>query len=99
LIPEYAHYLIVEKKAKITEPTYKGESYFNEDPNEKFFPVDLLRYWVFDLDSKEYKIKMEIIEEFARQGVNYWDTKINQRTLEHIQKLYPDRWEEYIKKY
>lgn len=35
----------------------------------------------------------------ARQGVNYWETKINKRTLEQIKKLYPDTWEEYIKKY
>lgn len=97
--PEYAHYLIVEKKAKVTEPYYRRESYGNEDPNEKFFPVDLLRYWIFDLDSQEYKIKMEIVEEFARQGVNYWEAPINKSILEQIQKLYPDTWEEYIKKY
>jgi ankyrin repeat protein len=97
--PEYAYYLIVEKKAKVTEPTYKRHSYGKEDPNENFFPVDILRDWVFDLNSKEYKIKKEIIAEFARQGVNYWDTKIPKFTLEHIKKLYPKTWEEYIKRY
>jgi ankyrin repeat protein len=98
---KYAHYLIVEKKAKVNEPYYGAENVTmpGDNPNDKFFPVDILRNWVFGLDSKEYKIKMEIVKEFARQGVNYWDTKVNQRTLEHIQKLYPDRWEEYIKKY
>ncbi|KNY26499.1 ankyrin repeat domain-containing protein [Pseudobacteroides cellulosolvens] len=97
--PEYAHYLIVQKKAKITEPYYRRESYGNEDPNEKFYPVTLLRDWVYKLDSKEYRMKMDIIEEFARQGVNYWDAKIYNDTLEHIKKLYPDTWEEYLKKY
>lgn len=97
--PEYAYYLIVEKKAKITEPFYRRISYGNEDPNEKLYPVDLLRYWVFDLNSKAYKVKMEIVAEFARQGVNYWETKIPKFTLEHIKKRYPDTWEEYIKKY
>lgn len=97
--PEYAHYLIVQKKAKITEPYYRRESYGNEDPNEEFYPVDLLRDWVYKLDSEEYKMKMDIVEEFARQGVNYWDTKIYKDTLEHIKKLYPDTWEEYLKKY
>jgi hypothetical protein len=97
--PEYAYYLIVQKKAIISEPYYRKESYGNEDPNEKFFPVGILRDWVFDLDSKEYKVKMEIIAEFARQGVNYWDTKIDKFTLEHIKKRYPDTWKEYIKKY
>lgn len=71
-----------------------------EDPNDKFYPVDILRDWVYDLDSEKYKIKMEIVAEFARQGVNYWETKItNIRTLEHIKKRYPNTWEEYIKKY
>jgi hypothetical protein len=97
----YAYYLIVEKKAKVYEPYYGAENVTmpGDNPNEEFFPVNILRNWIYDLDSKKYKIKMEIVREFARQGVNYWDTKINQRTLEHIQKLYPDTWEEYIKKY
>lgn len=97
--PEYAHYLIVEKKAKVIEPYYRTETYGNEDPNEEFFPVTILRRWVFDFGSKEYEMKMEIVEEFARQGVNYWDTKIPEDTLQQIKKLYPDTWEEYIKKY
>ncbi len=96
---EYAHYLIVEKKAKISEPYYRRKSSGNEDLNDKFFPVNTLRRWVYDLDSEEHKIKMEIVDEFARQGVNYWDTEINKFTLEQIKKLYPDTWEEYIKKY
>ncbi len=87
----------MEKKANVTEPYYSR--FNNQDSNEKFYPVDLLRDWVFDLDSEEYKMKMEVVEEFARQGVDYWDTEINKFTLEHIQKLYPDTWEEYIKKY
>jgi len=98
-VPEYAHYLIVQKKAKISEPYYRRKSYFNEDPNEKFFPVTILRNWIFDLGSNEHKIKMEIVEEFTRQGVNYWDAEIHKDILEQIKKLYPDTWEEYIKKY
>lgn len=94
---EYAHYLIVEKKAKISEPYY---SMFEDvDPNQKFFPVEILRDWIYALDSEEYKIKMEIVEEFARQGVNYWDTEIPEYTLNLIKKRYPDTWEEYIEKY
>lgn len=96
---EYAYYLIVEKKANVTEPYYRRESYGNEDPNEELYAVDLLRYWIFDLDSKEYKMKMEIVDEFARQGVNYWDTPIRKDIQDQIKKLYPDTWEEFIKKY
>lgn len=95
---EYAHYLIVEKKAKVSDPYYPRKIY-GEDTVRELFPVDILRDWVYPLDSEEYQIKMEIVEEFARQGVNYWDTEINKFTLERIKKRYPDTWEEYIKKY
>ncbi len=93
---EYAYYLIVEKKANVID-TFDGfDSYGND---KKLYPVDTLRNWIYDLDSKRYKIKMEIVKEFARQGVNYWDTKIPKYTLKLIKKRYPDTWEEYIKKY
>ncbi|NLY74261.1 MAG: ankyrin repeat domain-containing protein [Firmicutes bacterium] len=97
---QYAHYLIVEKKAKVSEPYYRHIFLFkDDDPNEKFYPVDILRNWIYPLGSKEHQIKMEIVEEFARQGVNYWETKINDFTLRIIKRRYPDTWEEYIKKY
>jgi hypothetical protein len=95
----YAHYLIVEKKANVSEPYYRRKSYGNEDPNKKFFPVDILRDWIVAIGSQEYKMKMEIVEEFARQGVNYWDTKIPSERLKQIKKLHPNTWEEYIKQY
>ncbi|NRZ98132.1 ankyrin repeat domain-containing protein [Clostridium tetanomorphum] len=97
--PEYAYYLIVQKKAKVTDPYHRRENFEGEDPNDKFFMVNILRDWVFALDSKEYKMKMEIVDEFARQGANYRDTKINDRALGRIKKLYPNDWEDYIKKY
>ncbi|TCL53578.1 ankyrin repeat protein [Hydrogenispora ethanolica] len=98
---QYAYYLIVEKKAKVNEPYYRSKNTTmpGDNPNDQFYPVDILRDWIYDLNSKEYKIKMEIVQEFARQGVNYWNTKIPKRTLEYIKKRYPDTWEEYIKKY
>ncbi|WP_243186991.1 ankyrin repeat domain-containing protein [Clostridium muellerianum] len=97
--PEYAYYLIAQKKAKVADPYYRRQNFGNEDPNEKLFLVNILKDWVFDLNSKEYKIKMEIVDEFVRQGVNYKDAKIDDRTLGKIKKLHPNDWEEYIKKY
>lgn len=96
---QYAYYLIVEKKANVTDPYYRKKTYGNEDPNEAFYPVNTLRNWVYDLGSEKHKLKMEIVEEFARQGVNYWNTPINRFTLDHIKAFYPDTWEDYIKKY
>jgi hypothetical protein len=86
---EYAKYLIVDKKANVSEP-YSSSG---------LYPVNILRTWVYKLNSEQYKLKMEIVEEISRQGVNYWDTKINNNTLMQIKKLYPDTWEEYLKKY
>ena len=93
----YAQYLIIEKKAIISEPYYNR---FDDLGTEsEYYPVDLLRDWIFDLDSEEYRIKMEIVEVFKRQGVSYWDSPIDDWTLERIKKLYPDSWQEYILKY
>lgn len=98
---EYVYYLIVKKKAKIADPYYRSKALTTEydDPDDAFFAVDLLRNWMPELDSEAYKQKMEVVSEFAWQGVDYWATKIPDRTLEIIQKLYPDTWEEYIRKY
>ena len=99
---KYAHYLIVEKKADITEPYFTPRNqallFPNEDIKESY-PVNLLKRWVCSLDSEDYKLKMEIVEEFARQGVDYWATEIPQDILREIQHRYPDTWEEYIKNY
>lgn len=97
--PIYAYYLIVEKKAIVSEPYYGLYILSDDNPNETFLPVDILRTWVFDIDSEEYRLKMEIVKEFERQGVDYWSTEIPDRILDRIIKLYPDTWEEYILKY
>lgn len=89
---KYAHYLIVEKKADVTRPWLRKS-------HEEVAPVNFLRNWIPPLDSEGYKIKMEIVEEFARQGVSYWETEPSKERLEQIRKLYPDTWKEYIQKY
>ncbi|OOM11677.1 ankyrin repeat domain-containing protein [Clostridium saccharobutylicum] len=98
---QYAYYLIAEKKVKINESYYGPENVImpDDNPNDKFYPVNILRNWIPKLDSDEYIMKMKIVDEFARQGVNYWNTKIPSNRLSQIKKIYPDTWEEYIKKY
>ena len=92
----YAHYLIVEKHADITKPWIRTP--LRGEP-EEVAPVTFLRDLIPKLDAEGYKLKMEIVEEFARQGEDYWLTEIPPKRLEQIQKLYPDTWEEYIKRY
>ena len=93
----YAHYLIAVKKAKVNEVYYRIAP--SDDPKDRLYLVNKLRNWVFEPGTEKYQMKMEIIEEFARQGVNYWETSIPQDALEHIKYLHPNDWEEYIKRY
>jgi ankyrin repeat protein len=98
-----AHYLIVHQNALVNEPYYHYS--FNEadtiEYSKPHYPVDLLLDLVYDLDSKEYKKKQEIVKEFKRQGVDYDSRKPNIRKniLRYIQENYKDNWEEYIQKY
>ena len=85
----YAHYLIVEQKAVVNKNA-------GTDLPPSLSPTDKLRRWIYPLDSEEFRVKMEIVEECARQGVDYWSTEIDGFQLSLIQKEYPDTWEEYI---
>lgn len=99
VIPEYAYYLIVEQKAKLI---HDNDETMNADVKNSSSNTDFvaeLRYWIYILDSKEYKIKMEIIDEFKKQGMDYWSTPIPGDVLKKIKDLYPTNWEEYIEKY
>ena len=42
---------------------------------------------------------MEIVDEFMRQGVDYWNSEIPMHDLQTIVDMYPDTWREYIKQY
>ncbi|QNO14322.1 ankyrin repeat domain-containing protein [Alkalicella caledoniensis] len=94
-----AHYLIVEKKANVSEPYFSRAKNINESERKENYTIDLLRDWVSDLDSEEYILKMEVVKEFLRQGVNYWHTEVTDKRLKSIMKLYPNDWQEFIKLY
>ena len=91
-----AHYLINVNHTDIKE------SFFTKTNNGEYqmiYPVYLLRCLIYPLDSKEYKIKMEIFEEFRRQGVDYYSEPIPENIVEIIKHLYPDSSDEYLKVY
>lgn len=94
-----AYYLIVSKNASITEPYYYYEFGTSEiDSKNPFFPVDLLLYLTYPLDSKEYLMKKAIINKFGEHGINYQErkSKIPGTVLEQIKKIYPETWKEYV---
>jgi hypothetical protein len=98
-----AHFLIVEKKAKITEPVYSFS--FNDadtiDVSKPHYPVDLLLDWTFEINSSDYQKKKEIIATFKNQGIDYERRKANisNLILRKIKKMHPTDWEQYIKEY
>lgn len=98
--PEYAHYLIVEQRARVSDPYFPRPDLPRLPGSvDILHPVDSLRYWVYEIGSSEYEVKMEIVAEFARQGVNYWETKIPRSVLDRIMKRYPETWRDYIQKH
>jgi len=70
---DVAHYLIVEKKAKVSEPYYFYDIFDKTKINfdKPHYPIELLEDWRFAPGSKEHELKMEIAEEFKRQGQDY----------------------------
>lgn len=64
-----AYYLIVGKKAQVTDPLFTIMEDLPGETPTKLFPIDILRSWETPLGSPEHKIKMEIVQEFERQGV------------------------------
>lgn len=98
---DVAHYLIVEKKARVDEPYFYYHLFDRSKINyeKPHYPIELLENWLFDLGSEEHKLKMEIVEEFKRQGQDYWSMEKHPKTIERIKKTRPENWEEYLKKY
>ncbi|MBQ5451343.1 MAG: ankyrin repeat domain-containing protein, partial [Treponema sp.] len=92
-----AYYLIVQKHADISG-SYYSRLHFSDEPFE-VSPVYMLRLLVYPLDSEMHKIKMEIVKEFKRQGIDYFSEPIPEQSLKLVKKLYPDNWEEYLRQY
>lgn len=90
-----AHFLICECKANIEEPFYLSENFLDKP----IYPVSLLRRMIYPLNSEQYKLKQEIIEEFKMHNIDYYSEEIPDDIFEIIKINYPDTWEEYIKVY
>jgi len=64
-------------QADVTQP-YRSNPQTSTTEPRTIYPVELLRSrWSVRPDTEDYRIKMEIIEEFARQGIDYWGTESN----------------------
>jgi hypothetical protein len=73
-----------------------------QDPNDKGKPmylVDVLREDFFELDTDEYKYKMQIVDFLKNKGIDYRAAPIPEYIKKKAQKEYPGSWREYLEKY
>ncbi len=83
---EIIRYLLIEKGADFRKPFM-----VNMD-GDSLYLSNCLRNLRFELGSKEYETKMEVVEFLKERGMNYWETPIPKRFYD----LYP---KEYLEKY
>lgn len=83
---DIVHYLLIDKKADFNQP-------FGQTVNGQDITItNLLRGWLFPLNSKEYKEKMEIVNYLKGKGVDYSKAPIPQRYYAKYPKEYLDKY-------
>lgn len=61
--------------------------------------LEALRQCLIELNSDQYKHKLEVIDFLKEKGLDYNKEPIPGYILEDIKKKYPKNWEDYVKKY
>ncbi|MEG2181110.1 MAG: ankyrin repeat domain-containing protein [Bacteroidales bacterium] len=74
-------------------------NYANDNKYTVLRILDYLRMSLFELDSKEYKEKMEVVAYLKERGLDYFSTPIPDSVLKRIKIRYPDQIEEYLRRY
>ncbi len=59
----------------------------------------ILRKSIIDLDSEQYKKKMELVSFLKSKGLDYDKEPIPEGTIEYMKNMYPENWKEYVKRY
>jgi uncharacterized protein len=91
---DVAMYLI-EKGADYKKPI----TLFVGGGREDVSVLYLLRSSIIDLDSEQYKKKMEVIAFLKTKGLDYYKEPIPEGTIEYMKNMFPNNWQEYVKKY
>jgi uncharacterized protein len=78
---------------------YKQVIFYRPEEERKMYLVDVLREDFFDLDSDEYKYKMQIVAFLQSKGIDYRNTPIPEYIKRKAQENYPNNWQEYLEKY
>lgn len=86
---------LIEKGADYKKPI----TLFVGGGSENVTVLYLLRSSIIDLDSEQYKKKMELVAYLNSKGLNYFKEPIPEGTIEQMKNMYPDNWKEYLKRY
>lgn len=66
---------------------------------DSLYILSVLRRHVIDMNSKEYKQKQAVIDFLKTKGLDYDKEPIPDFIKKDIIKMYPDNWQEYLKRY
>jgi hypothetical protein len=80
-------YLLIDKGADFKQPFGK-----TIDDDKNIMITDLLRDWLFPLNSNEYKVKMEIVTFLKARGMDYSKASIPQHYYEQYSKDYLSKY-------
>jgi hypothetical protein len=72
---------------------------YNEIQDKTYYLVDELRFFMPDIGSNEYKLKMEIVNFLRSKGIEYKDVPIPEYVKKRAMEEYPGSWQEYLEKY
>lgn len=78
---------------------YKLPIFYRVEENREIYLVDLLREILLDLNTDEYKNKMQIVIFLKSKGIDYRATPIPEYIKKKAQEKYPKNWREYLEKY
>lgn len=67
--------------------------------DHKVYILEALRKCLIELNSEQYKYKLEVIDFLKEKGLDYDKEPIPDYVLEDIKKKYPKDWEDYVKRY
>jgi len=85
--PQVVHYLLLECKAD-----FKNSFVVTYDTHDTICFAQLLRQWVYPLNSPEHKTKMEIVHYLQVHGQNYWETPVPEEIKRHYAAEYVARY-------
>lgn len=78
---------------------YRHPIFVRPVENSEVYLVDALRQAFFPLNSKQHKLKMEVVEFLKGKGLDYKNAPIPDFIVKKAQKEYPDSWQEFLEKY